>query len=77
MCRSKPPQANVLNDLDQLMIEKWEQSDKTLWSLNQIFYVGASVAYKRQTKAKKDTLKASLKEWMELKQTKVTKTWAC
>jgi len=49
------------------MIEKWEQSDKKLWSLNQIFYAGASVA--RQTKAKKDTSEVSLKEWMELKQT--------
>jgi len=34
------------------------------------------VAYKRQTKAKKDTSKSSLKEWMKLKQTKITKTRA-
>jgi len=65
MCRSKLPQANLLNDLDQLMIEKWEQSDKILWSLNQIFYAGAMWL----TKPKKDTSEVSLKEWMELKQT--------
>ena len=66
----------MLSDLDQLMVEKWEQSDQTLWALNQIIYAGARAAYQKQTGMKKMPSKVSLKERVEMKEGKVTKARA-
>ena len=40
-------------DIDQLMVGKWESSEKSLWAINQILYTGASTVYKSSQKDQK------------------------
>ena len=65
--KSRTPTADLLSDLDQLMVEKWEQSDKTLWVLNQIIYAAAKAAYKKQAKRGTAMPEVNLNERVEMK----------
>ena len=32
---------SMLQDIDHLIAEKWDKSEQTLWTLNQLIYVGS------------------------------------
>jgi len=37
----------IISEVDRLMMEKWEKSDKSIWALNQCYYVGAWTVQQR------------------------------
>jgi len=74
-CRT--PTADLLSDLDQLTVEKWKQSDKTIWALNQIIYAGAKAGCKKQATRGKAMPEVNLKERVEMKKAKSPRPGLC
>ena len=40
-CQNVPIDNTIITEVDRLMMEKWAKLDKSIWTLNQCYYVGA------------------------------------
>ena len=77
-CKGYTPNHQLIQDVDQLMTEKWESSEKSLWTMNQKLYTGASTVYKcsQKDQKKKGDKQSRLDEMVKRKLDKVTQARA-